>query len=658
MNANLLSGMPTNTPSDNGAGTALNLSGELSRTLAEWTFLLGRADDACWLESQGLNAVEWTRGDLGPRVSGRKLVLVAPDTGESERFARQLADALQARGLATLCVWVLAGLGSRSGSLREWCEEHDFSAALARDRPWEPAAQPGTVAASSAGSPRAQPPRFTSDPRPINVELLPVLRLDDRLIPAPLRGWVADIADRGGFPLEYPAAAAIVGLSGLIGRRIALRPKRADDWLVVPNLWGAVVGPPGIQKTPAVEEALRPLRRLASDSWRDQLQAAASFAKGRMVIEARQEAARLALRKAARQGKTDDELDRLAAGARIDIDPLSAKTRRYLVHDVTVEKLGELLAENANGLTLFRDELVGFLRSMDRQGHEADRGFYLEAWNGSNSYAHDRIGRGTVMIPNTCLALFGTIQPGPLARYLRASASGEEADGFMPRFQVLVYPDQVTEFINVDRKPDAQARAAAFDVFYALDQVDSVARGCSVDPERGIPFLGFDPAAQEFFDEWRIKLELRLRAGQDSSLITCHLAKYRSLMPSLALVFHLIDSHAQTVLEPVSLRAARDAAAWSVLLEAHARRIYQSAMDGDLDAAVHLGERIKTSLPNPFTYRTVFHKGWSGLTTAEEVRQAVGILQDRGWVKTVEVPSSNTKGGRPAELVWIHPKLS
>ena len=49
MNANLLSGMPTNTPSDNGAGTALNLSGELSRTLAEWTFLLGRADDACWL---------------------------------------------------------------------------------------------------------------------------------------------------------------------------------------------------------------------------------------------------------------------------------------------------------------------------------------------------------------------------------------------------------------------------------------------------------------------------------------------------------------------------------------------------------------------------------------------------------------------------------
>jgi Protein of unknown function (DUF3987) len=350
--------------------------------------------------------------------------------------------------------------------------------------------------------PRAQPPRFLTDPRPIRAELLSVPCLDERLIPVPLRGWNVDIAERGGFPLEFPAAAAIVGLSGLIGRRVALRPKRVDDWLIIPNLWGAVLGPPGVQKTPAVAGALRPLRRLASDSWRNQLQAAASFEKGRMVIEARQEAARLTLRKAARARKPDDELNQLAAGAQLGLDPLLAKTKRYLVHDVTVEKLGELLAENTNGLTLFRDELVGFLRSMDRPGHESDRGFYLEAWNGSNAYAHDRIGRGTIMIPNTCLALVGTIQPGPLARYLRASASGEDADGFMPRLQVLVYPDPTEEYINVDRKPDARARDVAHAVFHALDQVDPTTRGCLVDPERGIPFLGFDPTAQDFFDAW------------------------------------------------------------------------------------------------------------------------------------------------------------
>jgi hypothetical protein len=128
-------------------------------------------------------------------------------------------------------------------------------------------------------------------------------------------------------------------------------------------------------------------------------------------------------------------------------------------------------------------------------------------------------------------------------------------------------------------------------------------------------------------------------------LIACHLAKYRSLMPSLALVFHLIDSHSEPLLEPVSLRAARDASAWCDVLEAHARRIYQSAMDGDLDAATNLGERIKDKLPNPFSVRDIVQKGRSGLATTEEVRQAAGILQDRGWIKSVEVPTDRQKGG-------------
>src|SRR5205823_6245312 len=86
------------------------------------------------------------------------------------------------------------------------------------------------------------------------------------LIPEPFREWLADIAERGCFPLEYPAAAAVVALSALVGRRLGIRPKRHDDWLVVPNLWGAIVGPPGVQKTPAVKEPLVPLNRLVAEA--------------------------------------------------------------------------------------------------------------------------------------------------------------------------------------------------------------------------------------------------------------------------------------------------------------------------------------------------------------------------------------------------------
>src|SRR5262249_35676306 len=148
----------------------------------------------------------------------------------------------------------------------------------------------------------------------------------------------------------------------------------------------------------------------------------------------------------------------------------------------------------------FRDELTGFLRTLDRDGHENDRGFYLEAWNGSGSYTYDRIGRGTIHIPYACVSLFGTIQPGPLARYVRATLS--QNDGLMNRFQLLLYPDPPGRWVNVDRYPDAAAKNEAFRVFKDLDAFDPRGLGVEVDDERGIPFLRFAPDAQELFDEW------------------------------------------------------------------------------------------------------------------------------------------------------------
>jgi putative DNA primase/helicase len=226
----------------------------------------------------------------------------------------------------------------------------------------------------------------------------------------------------------------------------------------------------------------------------------------------------------------------------------------------------------------------------------------------------------------------------------------------MPRFQVLVYPDTPREFVNVDRYPETDAKNRAFAVFRAIDTFDPISSGAATDQDRQVAYIGFEDDAQDFFDDWRISLETRLRSGSESTLLACHLAKYRKLLPALALVFHLIDRYDQLRLEPITLRAAGAAAAWCELLEAHARRVYQSALDGDPEAAMHLAERVKASLPNPFTYRQVAQKGWSGLATVEDVRKAVGVLEDRNWLRVVEVPSGQT-GGRPTDQIWVHPAV-
>jgi len=133
--------------------------------------------------------------------------------------------------------------------------------------------------------------------------------------------------------------------------------------------------------------------------------------------------------------------------------------------------------------------------------------------------------------------------------------------------------------------------------------------------------------------------------------------KYRSLMPSMAPMFHLLDVAAGVAVGPVSLASARLSAAWCDYLEQHARRIYQAAFDGDPEPAQRLAERIKTSLPNPFSVWQVVKKGWATLDTTEDVERAVALLEEHDWVRRVEVPPDPTKGGRPKVEVYINPLI-
>jgi hypothetical protein len=90
----------------------------------------------------------------------------------------------------------------------------------------------------------------------------------------------------------------------------------------------------------------------------------------------------------------------------LDIEePEKPKARRYVVNDATYEKLGEILADNPNGVLAFRDELVSLLKDLDREENASARGFYLTAWGGRLGYTFDRIIRGKTHIEASCVSL-------------------------------------------------------------------------------------------------------------------------------------------------------------------------------------------------------------------------------------------------------------
>jgi Protein of unknown function (DUF3987) len=576
----------------------------------------------------------------------RRIVIVTRDD-ELEAPVQAVAQKCIELGGANVSIWPLPGFGPLYPTMAKWCERYDLTKAIV-------GLHYGKYENLVPCGPKQESPEFTADWEPIDVVLAPVPKLEEHMIPAPLRGWVADVARRAHIPIDYAAASAICSLSSLVGSRLAVRPKRLDRWLVVPVLWGAAVGKPGALKSPQVEEGLRPLKRLAVAAAEKHAAEMTAWRADKMVIEIRKEEVKKALRKEVRTA-SKERLSELAHEA--DGGEAEPREHRYIVNDVTIEKLQVLMAENPHGLLYYRDELTGLFTTMGKQGHETDRKFFLECWTGLHPYRIGRMGRDDVDIPRACLSIFGTIQPGPLYAYLKGSISGREADGFMPRFQMLVYPDPYPEFTYVDDLPNGDAKDRAFKVFQAINDLDPAALKCSPDDDLKIPFIGFDDEAQEFFKNWLTELETRLRKESMPPMMESTLAKYRKLMPSLSLLIHLanlVNAEGKIVaLPPISVKAAGLAAMWCTYLEAHARRLYQAVSEGDPEDARHLWSKIGL-LPNPFKFRDVQRRRWSGLGTNDDVRNAIGMLEDRGYVKVVTV---ERPGAKDEELIWVNPHI-
>ena len=330
--------------------------------------------------------------------------------------------------------------------------------------------------------------------------------------------------------------------------------------------------------------------------------------------------------------------------------------QRYKTNDPTVEKLGELLAENPNGLSLVRDELSGHLRSLEKWGREGDREFYLEGWNGNGSFDIDRIQRGRIHVPALCVSIIGGIQPGKLKKYVAETLQGGIGDdGLLQRFQLIVYPEISKDWELVDRAPDKAASKRAEAIYRKIANLNPGELGAKSDGD--VPSLRFSPGAQGVFDAFQIYLEELLRSGEiNCPSVQAHLSKYRSTFPSLALVFHVVEWVDGRTREPaISSETALQVWQFMEWLEAHARKVYAGAVRPDLLAAHTLAEKIsQRKVVDGQTVREIHRKRWSFLTDPEVINSGLKILEECGWLRVEEVQTK----GRSSRVVRLHPDFT
>lgn len=490
-------------------------------------------------------------------------------------------------------------------------------------------------------------------PESLEQQLQPVDEIPKEIIPDPFIPWLLDISTRMQCPLDFVAIGAMVVVATVVGAACAVRPKQKDDWEVIPNLWGGIVSRPSTLKSPALGEVMKPLGRLEFEYLEIYNEEMQEFGADVEVFKASKDAVKAEMVASAKGKKGAADMDDLKHKFTNMDQPKEPIRKRLKTNDTTIEKLGELLNDNPRGLLVFRDELVGLLCSWEREDRQQDRSFYLEGWNGNQGFTVDRIGRGTIDTKNICLSVLGGIQPAKLTSYLLQSTSSLTNDGMMQRFQLLVYPDEAKDWKLIDEYPDSGAKNKAYHILKKLADYDFTEIQEIADDER--PYFHFDEAAQSVFNEWLTDLEEKIR-NEDNPLIAEHLAKYRSLMPSLALLLHLIDVIEDGEIDGgITEYAAIKAAAWTEYLETHARRIYGLLGDIVVKSAAELAKKIKKRVvQNGFTARDVYRNEWY-LLNREQTEAAIDELIDAGWIRPIIEEKNDV--GRPTERYEINPEI-
>jgi hypothetical protein len=262
-----------------------------------------------------------------------------------------------------------------------------FGYLLAKDGPTPPSGN-GKAHAPGAGcaaQPKWEPPVPLSVPPAAGPFPLEVL-------PTSLKDLVLLAADALNCPPDYVAVPSLVLAGSAAGASRAVRIK--PGYTERPALFAVVVGPPGRGKTPALNLVCAPVYDEEAKRRKEHATAVANC------------------------GEDDDK----------------PTLESLYVSDVTTERVASKLADSPRGLALIRDELSGWVDSMDQykpggKGH--DRQFYLSAWSG-HSIVVDRANakHEPLSIRHPFLAVVGGIQPD---LFYKLRGERRAADGFLDR---------------------------------------------------------------------------------------------------------------------------------------------------------------------------------------------------------------------------------
>lgn len=326
------------------------------------------------------------------------------------------------------------------------------------------------------------------------------------VLPSMVQAFILDANRTLSTSIDYMACTYLWCCSLIIGNNYRVQIK--NGWEEACSMWIALVGKPGIGKTPSINLMAEPLKKI----------------NGQRIKE---------FNRKYREYQQYQKLDKNEKKTAVEVEePIKDQ---FIVDDLTTEALAELHEKVPNGIGVLKDEMNGWVKEMNRYRPGSDLEFWLSSWSNSSVNVVRKISRSSY-VEKAFIPVLGGIQPGIISQVFTTE---NKENGFVDRL-LLSFPDLVVDRYNSNEMTKAHLEYYEFHIQQFNKYCSSFAmvkEDKSIQPN----IIRFSKQAEAKWQEVFNEITDKQNSEDENEYMKSMLPKQKSYIPRFALVFHLLE---------------------------------------------------------------------------------------------------------------------
>ena len=344
-----------------------------------------------------------------------------------------------------------------------------------------------------------------------------ILKKDDlvfplEIYPKSVQNYIIECQETLDSSIDYMGCSLLWLISLSIGNSMVVEVKRG--WIENGVVWVAIVGKAGIGKTPSISNIIFPLEKINNKEISNYIKEYEKYEYYNSLSK-----------------KEQEEFPEVQK-------PIKCQ---FMANDITVEALVDLHQQSDNAVGVFKDELAGWFKDMNKYKQGSDLEFWLSTWSGK-AVNLNRLTRAGSFVAKPFVPVLGGIQPSIFNSFYTEE---NKDNGFIDRM-LLSYPELQVEKYNESEMnyETIQWYSDTIVAFFERIKTSLVKRNDDhkIDPV----VLKFTNEAKK---EWvRIYNDITIIQNDDSEneYMKSMLPKQKSYIPRFALLIHVFNAIGET----------------------------------------------------------------------------------------------------------------